>query len=191
MAGHSKWAQIKHQKAASDAKRGQAFSKLSKMITIAARPVRASSNRAGESAADPAVNAKLREIIAKAKEANMPSDTIERAIKKATTPAAAGVKLESFLYEAYGPGGVALLIEGSTDNRNRSANEIKHLLSEQGAKWAEPGSVTWAFEHKEGRWTPLPHALVQISKENWKKLDALLEALNEHDDTRGIYLNTK
>ena len=178
MSGHNKWMQIKHQKATTDAKRGQIFSKLSKMVTIAAH----------EGGANPAANAKLREIIAKAKEANMPSDTIERAIKKAAGGDAA--KLESFLYEAYGPGGTALLIEGTTDNGNRSSHEIKHLLSEQGAKWAEPGSVRWAFENAEGKRIPLPHALVQISEENREKLEALIKILKSHEDVGEVYLNT-
>lgn len=176
MSGHSKWAQIKHQKATTDAKRGKMFSKLSRAITIAAR----------EGGGDPAANAKLREIIAKAKEANMPSDTIERAIKKATSPAAAE---ESFLYEAYGPGGVALLIEGATDSKNRSANEIKHLLSEHGAKWAEPGSVKWAFIHTDHKWEAQEHSKIALSYEDRKKLDAILEMLREHRDVNEVYSN--
>lgn len=179
MSGHSKWAQIKHQKATTDAKRGQIFSKLSGAITLIAR----------EGGVDPTGNAKLREIIAKAKGANMPSDTIERAIKKAM--GADATKLESFLYEAYGPGGAALLIEGTTDNKNRSANEIKHLLSEQSAKWAEPGSVRWAFTRGEHGWEAREHSKISLSKEDQKKLGMLLETLNEHADIREIYLNAK
>lgn len=178
MSGHSKWSQIKHQKAATDAKRGQAFSKLSKMITIAAR----------EDGANPDTNVKLREIIAKAKEANMPSDTIKRAIKKAVSPAADG---ESFLYEAYGPGGVALLIEGITDNRNRSAHEIKHLLGEHGAKWAEPGSVKWAFTPTEHGWEAREHSKIVLNQEDQKKFEALLEALNAYEDIENVYENTR
>ena len=186
MSGHSKWAQIKHQKAASDAKRGQLFSKLSKTLTLAAR----------EGGADPAANAKLREAVAKAKEANMPSDTIERAIQKAAGSAAAGGNLEPFLYEAYGPGGVALLIEGTADNRNRSAQKIKHLLSEHGAKWAEPGSVQWAFRRTEqgpaspqGGWEAQEHSKIALSQEDQKKLDGLLEALGKQEDVQAIYSN--
>lgn len=178
MSGHSKWSQIKHQKAATDVKRGQIFSKLSRAITLIAR----------EGGADPAANAKLREIIAKAKEANMPSDTIDRAIKKAVSPAAAG---ESFLYEAYGPGGTALLIEGTTDNRNRSAHEIKYLLGKQGAKWAEPGSVRWAFEHKESKWEAREHSKIVLNQEDQKKLKTLLEMLNAYEDVENVYENTR
>lgn len=179
MSGHSKWAQIKHQKATTDAKRGQIFSKLSKMITIAAR----------EGGTNPDANVKLREIIAKAKETNMPSDTIKRAIKKAT--GADATKLESFLYEAYGPGGVALLIEGATDNKNRSAHEIKRLLSEQSVKWAEPGSVRWAFQQTEKDWSPREHSKISLNEEDQKKLDALLEALRGHEDVEKVYENTR
>lgn len=178
MAGHSKWAQIKHQKATTDAKRGQMFSKLSRAITIAAH----------EGGGDPAANAKLREIIAKAREINMPSDTIERAIKKAT--GADATKLESFLYEAYGPGGVALLIEGTTDSTNRSTNEIKHLLSEHGAKWAEPGSVRWAFRRNlQGGWEAQEHSKIMLNDEDQKKLNALLKILEEHEDVEEVYTN--
>src|SRR3989344_5412714 len=134
MSGHSKWAQIKHKKAATDAKKANVFSKISRLISIAAR----------EKGEDPIANAKLRQAVAKAKEVNMPSENIERAIKKGA--GAGEYVLEEFLYEAYGPGGVAILIEGITDNKNRTSNEIKHLLLQHNAKWAEPGSVAWAFE---------------------------------------------
>lgn len=177
MSGHSKWAQIKHQKADMDAKRGKLFSKFSRAITIAAR----------EGGADAAANAKLREVIAKAKEANMPSNTIERAIKKATGADAA--TLESFLYEAYGPGGVALLIEGATDNKNRSTNEIKHLLNEHGAKWAEPGSVRWAFHRTEHGWEAQEHSKIFLNEEDKKKLEIVLEALREQGDVQELYVN--
>lgn len=178
MSGHSKWAQIKHQKATADAKRGDLFSKLTRAITIAVR----------EGGANPDTNVRLRDAIAKAKQANMPADTIQRAIKKGAGPATAG---EPFLYEAYGPGGVALLIEGATDNRNRSANEIKHILFEHGAKWAEPGSVKWAFERKEYKWEAREQSKIVLSKEDQKKLDALLEALDEHEDVDEVHVNIK
>lgn len=180
MSGHSKWAQIKHQKAAADAKRGQEFSKLSKSIALAAK----------EGGQNPDANAKLRDAIAKAKQANMPADNIQRAIKKAA-PAAARLARESFLYEAYGPGGVALLIEGAADNRNRSANEIKHLLSDHGAKWAEPGSVKWAFERKENKWEAREHGKILLNQEDRQKLDTLLRILSEHEDVEEIYENTR
>lgn len=177
MSGHSKWSQIKHQKAAADAKRGNLFSKLTRAITLAAK----------EGGADPAANAKLRDAIIKAKEANMPADNIQRAISRAASNAAA--PMESFLYEAYGSGGVAILIEGATDNRNRSTSEIKRLLSEHGAKWAEPGSVQWAFRRTENGWEAQEHSKISLSEEDQKKLGALLEALEEHEDVGEVYVN--
>lgn len=136
MSGHSRWAQIKHKKASTDAKRGNLFSKLVRAITLAAR-----------GGADPAMNARLRLAIDRAREANMPADNIERAVKKASSPKESDVLAEVF-YEAYGPGGSAILIEGITDNKNRTASEIKHILSTYGGKLAESGAVSWLFDKK-------------------------------------------
>jgi YebC/PmpR family DNA-binding regulatory protein len=137
MSGHSKWSQIKHKKAITDAKKGKIFSKIARMISVAAR----------ESGGDPSANYKLRVIIDKAKTVNMPSDNVDRAIKKGTGELE-GVKMEEFTYEAYGPGGIALIIEGITDNKNRTLSEIKHALSSQGGKFAESGSVSFLFQKK-------------------------------------------
>ncbi|MDO8600255.1 MAG: YebC/PmpR family DNA-binding transcriptional regulator [bacterium] len=134
MSGHSKWAQIKHKKAASDAKKGNLFSKLSRMITVTAK-----------GGSDPATNASLRVAIEKARGFSLPQHNIERAIQKAEEKKS-GEGLEEVLYEAYGPGGSALLIEGITDNKNRTTAEIKHLLSEYDGKLAEKGTVLWLFE---------------------------------------------
>lgn len=134
MSGHSKWAQIKHKKAATDAKRGNLFSKLSRMITVVAKK-----------GSDPAMNSSLRMAIEKARGFSLPQSNIERAIKKAEEKIA-GEGLEEVLYEAYGPGGSAILIEGITDNKNRTTAEIKHLLSEYDGKLAEKGTVLWLFE---------------------------------------------
>jgi YebC/PmpR family DNA-binding regulatory protein len=136
MSGHSKWAQIKRKKGTADEKRGQLFSKISRTITLAAR----------EGEANPNSNSKLRLAIDKAKAVNMPKDVIERAIAKAVNKDEGA--LEEFLYEAYGPGGIALLIEGITDNKNRSTQEIKHLVLEGGGKFVPPGTVAWLFEKK-------------------------------------------
>ncbi|MBI4837167.1 MAG: YebC/PmpR family DNA-binding transcriptional regulator [Candidatus Portnoybacteria bacterium] len=137
MSGHSKWSQIKHKKAITDAKKGKVFSKIARMISVAVR----------EGGGDPNANYKLRMIIDKAKAVNMPSDNVERAVKKGTG-ALEGVGMEEFTYEAYGPGGIALIIEGITDNKNRALSEIKHLLSSQGGKFAETGSVSFLFQKK-------------------------------------------
>jgi len=137
MAGHSKWANIKHRKAAVDAKRGKLFTKLSREITVAAR----------QGGGDPEYNFALRLAIERAKAANMPSETIERAIKRGTGEIE-GEKLEEVIYEAYGPYGVAMLIQVVTDNRNRTVAELRHILNKRGGSLGESGSVMWQFDRK-------------------------------------------
>jgi len=136
MSGHSKWSKVKHQKAITDVQKGKIFSKISKMITIAARD-----------GGNPEMNSKLRMAIEKAREVNMPRDNIERAIKKGTGEAK-GVKIEEISYEAYGPGGIALIIEVATDNKNRTLSEIKHIFSKFGGRFADKRSVKWMFSQK-------------------------------------------
>jgi len=137
MSGHSKWATTKRKKAAIDAKRGKLFTKLNKEITIAAR----------QGGGDPDGNPRLRLAIDNAKSANMPSDNIDRAIKKATGELE-GVNYTELMYEGYGPGGVALLIEAMTDNKNRTVAEVRHLLNKYGGSLGESGSVAWMFDRK-------------------------------------------
>ncbi len=137
MAGHSKWSQIKHKKAAQDAKRGKIFTKLIKEITVAARL----------GGGDPAGNPRLRTAIEAAKAANMPKNNIERAIKKGTGELE-GVAYEEVTYEGYGPGGVAVLVEAITDNRQRTVAEVRHIFAKRGGNMGEPGSVAWIFEKK-------------------------------------------
>lgn len=134
MSGHSKWKQIKRQKGVADVKRGKVFSQLSKMITIAAR-----------SEGDPNFNPNLRIVIEKAKKSNMPADNIEKAIKKGTGELA-GATIEEVTYEGYGPGGIALIIECTTDSNNRTVSEIKNILSKNGGRFGESGSVKWMFD---------------------------------------------
>jgi YebC/PmpR family DNA-binding regulatory protein len=138
MAGHSKWASIKHKKAVVDARRGQHFTKLARAITVAAK----------EGGGDPESNASLATAVQKAKDASMPKDNIERAIAKGTGAGSDADTLESVLYEGYGPGGVALLIEAVTDNRNRTGADVRHLLSKHGGSLGEPGSVAYNFDKK-------------------------------------------
>jgi YebC/PmpR family DNA-binding regulatory protein len=138
MAGHSKWASIKHKKAVVDARRGQHFTKLARAITVAAK----------EGGGDPESNASLATAVQKAKDASMPKDNIERAIAKGTGAGADADTLESVLYEGYGPGGVALLIEAVTDNRNRTGADVRHALSKHGGNLGEPGSVAYLFDKK-------------------------------------------
>jgi YebC/PmpR family DNA-binding regulatory protein len=137
MAGHSKWKQIKHKKAAADAKRGAAFTKLIKEITIAAR----------QGGGDAAGNPRLRAAIDAAKAANMPNDNIDRAVKKGTGELE-GVHYEEATYEGFGPGGAAILIQVTTDNLNRTVAEIRHLFSRHGGNLGGPNSVAWMFEKK-------------------------------------------
>src|SRR3974390_2116972 len=139
MAGHSKWAKVKHFKGALDAKRGKIFSKLSKEISIAAK-------LAGP---DPAMNPRLRMVLLKCRGANMPNDNIERAIKKGTGGGETA-NFEDLTYEIYGPNGVAILVEVSTDNRNRTASEIRSLVTKNGGTIATQGSVTRLF-HRKGQ----------------------------------------
>ncbi len=137
MSGHSKWAGIKHKKALVDAKRGKLFTKLIREITVAAK-------RGG---GDPGSNPRLRAAIQAAKDANMPAANIERAVKKGTGELP-GVHYEDMLIEGYAPGGVAVMAEIVTDNRNRTAAEIKHLFSKSGGRQGEPGCVSWLFQKK-------------------------------------------
>lgn len=137
MAGHSKWANIKHRKAAQDAKKGKAFTKIIKEITIAARL----------GGGDPSSNPRLRSALDNARGVNMPKNNIDRAIKKGTGELE-GINYEEITYEGYGPGGVAILVETITDNKQRTVAEVRHLLSKRGGNMGEPGSVAWIFEKK-------------------------------------------
>jgi YebC/PmpR family DNA-binding regulatory protein len=139
MSGHSKWASIKHKKAIVDQRRGQHFTKLARAISVAAR----------EGGGDPDGNPALALAIQKARDASMPKDNIERAIAKGTGEGVDSEQIETVLYEGYGPGGVALLIEALTDNRNRTGADVRHALSKHGGSLGEPGSVSYLFD-KEG-----------------------------------------
>jgi len=136
MSGHSKWASIKHKKAVVDQRRGQAFTKLTRAITVAAR----------EGGGDIEGNASLALAVQKARDASMPKDNIERAIAKGTGEGVDADQIQTVLYEGYGPGGVALLIEALTDNRNRTSADVRHALSKHGGNLGEPGSVSYLFD---------------------------------------------
>jgi YebC/PmpR family DNA-binding regulatory protein len=138
MAGHSKWAGIKHKKAIVDARRGKLFTKLARAITVAAK----------EGGGDLVGNAALALAVQKAKDASMPKDNIERAIAKGTGEGADTESYEAVMYEGYGPGGVALLVEALTDNRNRTGSEVRHAFSKHGGNMGEPGSVAYLFDKK-------------------------------------------
>jgi len=145
MAGHSKWANIKHRKAAQDAKKGKAFTKVAKELTVAAKI----------GGADPEMNPRLRVALDKAKSCNLPKDNVERAIKKGTGEGNDSV-FEDVVYEGYGPGGVAILVKALTDNKNRTVAEVRSTMSKKGGNMGEPGCVAWIFENK---------GLIEISKD--------------------------
>ena len=138
MSGHSKWASIKHKKAIVDSRRGKLFTKLARAITVAAK----------EGGGDPEGNPRLGLAVQKAKDASMPKDNIERAIAKGTGEGADIDALEDVVYEGYGPGGVALLVEAVTDNRNRTGSDVRHIFAKHGGSLGEPGSVAYLFDKK-------------------------------------------
>lgn len=173
MSGHNKWSKIKHKKAVTDAQKSKVFSKLVKLIKVEARLADGDENAPG-----------LKTAIDKAKVENMPKDNIERAIKSATDGSAADEKV---VYEAYGPGGTALIIEGLTDNTNRTSAEIKHILSKLDIELATPGSALWAFERDGAEWKPT--TLIPIDETDSEKLQKVLDALEEQDDVQEIYTN--
>lgn len=162
MSGHSKWSTIKRKKGALDAKRGKIFSKLAKEITVSARI----------GGGDPSANPRLRTVLLACRTANMPSDNIERAIKKGTGELP-GTTYEESRYEAYGPGGVAMLIDVLTDNKNRTLGEIRHMLTKMGGALAEPGAVTWNFD---------PRGVITVSKEGMTEEEIIEKAIEAGAD---------
>src|SRR5919107_1025186 len=154
MAGHSKWAGIKHKKAIVDARRGKLWTKLARAITVAAK----------EGGGDVKGNPALALAVQKAKDASMPKDNIQRAIDKGTGAGADAESFESVLYEGYGPGGVALLIEAMTDNRNRTGAEVRHMLSKHGGSLGEPGSVAYLFDKR---------GVAVVDAERWSEDDLM------------------
>ena len=168
MSGHSKWATIKHKKGALDAKRGKIFSKITKELTVAARL----------GGGDPGFNPRLRTVLLAAKAANMPSDNIDRAIKKGTGELP-GMSYEEIRYESYAPGGVALIIDVLTDNKNRTVAEIRHLLTRHNGSMAESNAVAWNFETK---------GVITLSKEGLSEeaiFEKAIEAGADDVDTEG------
>lgn len=175
MSGHSKWSTIKHQKAINDAKRGKLFTKLGRAITVAA----------GKGGSDPDSNASLRTAIEKAKQARMPKENIERAIKR-SVGGGEGSRLEEVTYEGYGPQGVAFLVKALTDNRNRTVAEIRRIFSMHGGSLGEAGSAAYVF----GSDPENPQFTIPITdKSEAHKVLKLAEALDEHDDVQEVYSN--
>lgn len=177
MAGHSKWAQIKRGKAVTDAAKSRVFSRFARLIAL-------ESKKAGGSLSAPALAA----VITRAKQANMPKDNIERAVAKGASKDSGD--LDQVVYEAYGPAGVAIIIDALTDNRNRTTQEIKHLLSSRGAELATPGAASWAFTKSSEGYVP-NEPLMGVAGEDEEKLSAILDALDEHEDVQGVATNAR
>jgi YebC/PmpR family DNA-binding regulatory protein len=174
MSGHNKFSKIKRLKAKTDAQKSKIFSKMAKMIQVEAK--KANGNLTSPS---------LKVAIEKAKSVNMPAENIERAVKKAM--GADTEQMEQNIYEAYGPGGAALIIDVLTTNRNKAAAEIKHILTENDSSLATPGSASWAFEKVEGEW--IPKTTMLLSDEDAAKLEKLIDDLEENEDVQDIYTN--
>lgn len=175
MSGHNKWTQIKRQKGTNDAKRSKIFAKLSKAITLAAK-----------NSGDPDGNPVLKLAIEKAKAVNMPSDNIQKAIKKGTGELDGG-NLEEVLYEAYGPEGVALIIEATTDNNNRTVSEVKHILSVHGGRLGESGSVKWMFD-RFGFLEILRDEKINAEEAEMQAIEAGAEDVNVLEDMVVVYV---
>lgn len=176
MSGHNKFSKIKHQKAANDAKKSKVFGKLVRFITVEAK-------KAGGNLRSPGLSL----AIEKAKKENMPNDTIERAIKKATTDNSAA--MENITYESYGPGGVAILIEALTDNRNKAAQEVKAILARHGSELASPGSASWAFT--KGAEGIVASTTIPLEDADIEKLQLLVEELEENDEVQEVFTNAE
>lgn len=177
MSGHNKWSKIKNKKAVTDAKRAQVFSKLVRFVSVESKKAKGDINSPG-----------LRAAIGKARAENVPNDNIERAIKKGIG-ADAG-EMEQITYECYGPGGCAIIIEALTDNRNKAAQEIKHILTKNGFALAAPGSASWAFtKNLGGEWSP--NTKIVIPEEDGSKLQQLIDELEDNDEVQEVYTNAE
>lgn len=177
MSGHSKWAQIKHKKAATDAAKSRVFSRYARLVAL-------ESKKAFGNVAAPGLAA----AIARAKAVNMPKDNIDRAVAKGASKDSEG--LEQVAYEAYGPGGVAIVVDALTDNKNRTTQEIKHLLAEQAVALASPGAASWAFTKTNTSYIP-NEPLVEVHGNEEEKLVILLEKLDGHEDVQRIFTNAR
>lgn len=176
MSGHNKWSKIKNKKAVEDSRRSKLFSMLVRTITMESRAVQGDKS-----------HPRLRAAIEKARGANMPNDNIERAVARGT--GTGGESYTEVVYESYGPGGVALIIEAITDNKNRTAAEVRHLLSKEGLELASPGSALWAFRKTVGTWEA--ETTVPLGDADGEKLASLVEKLEEHPDINNVYTNAE
>lgn len=176
MSGHNKWSKIKHKKATTDAQKSKIFSKLVKLIQVEAKASGGNVN-----------SPNLKSAVEKAKKANMPADNIDRAVKKGAGSNSSN--MEKVVYEAYGPGGVAIIIDGLTDNRNKTAQEVRHILTKNCLSLAESGSASWAFENIGGEYKP--KIMTEISDDDADKLRKIIDELEENDDVQEVYTNAE
>jgi YebC/PmpR family DNA-binding regulatory protein len=176
MSGHNKYSKIKHVKAKNDAQKSKVFGKLVRLISVEAKKANGNMSSPG-----------LVTAIEKARGENMPNDTIDRAIKKAIADNSAS--MESIIYESYGPGGVAILISALTDNRNKAAQEVKHILSKNGFELASPGSASWAFVKNGETWTPT--TTIPLEDADIEKLTILVEELENNDEVQDVFTNAE
>ena len=176
MSGHNKFSKIKHLKAKNDAQKSKSFGKYVRLITVESKKAKGNITSPGLAAA-----------IEKARKENMPNDTIDRAVKKATTDNSA--VMESIVYEAYGPGGIAILIDALTDNRNKAAQEIKAILARHDIALAAPGSASWAFEKHGSEWKPT--TTMPVEDADIEKLTSLVEDLEANDEVQEVFTNAE
>jgi transcriptional/translational regulatory protein YebC/TACO1 len=176
MSGHNKFSKIKRLKAKNDAQKSKVFSKMAKLISVASRKVKGDVN-----------SPELRAVIEKAKSFDMPNDNIDRAVKKASSEG--GAEMESITYEAYGPAGIAIIVDVLTENRNKAAAEVKHILSLNGTSLASPGSASWAFEKTPEGW--IPKTTMPISEEDSPALEKLIDDLENNDEVQEVYTNAE
>ena len=178
MSGHSKWSQIKRQKGVTDVAKSRVFARYARMIMVESKKSNGNVTAPG-----------LASAISRAKAANMPKDNIERAITKGISKDAGA--MEQMQYEAYGPSGTAIIVNALTDNKNRTTQEIKHLLALQGVELSVSGAAGWAFSKlPDGSYTP-NDPLMELGDEDGEKLGAILTALDEHDDVQEVYTNAR
>ena len=176
MAGHNKWSKIKHKKAATDSQKSKVFGRIVRLIQVEAK-------KSGGNLDSPG----LRLALEKARKANMPSDNIDRAIKKGNE---GGADMQEVVFEAYGPGGVGMIITALTDNNNRTSQEIRHILTKNNGVFGTPGSVSWNFSKNQER-EFIPNSTIPLNEEDGGKLERLIEAIEEQDDIQDIYTNAE
>ncbi len=176
MSGHNKFSKIKRLKAKTDAQKSSVFTKFAKMLQMEAKKVNGNIS-----------SPSLKAVIDRAKAADMPNDSIDRAIKKAM--GANEADMETITYEAYGPAGVAIMIEALTSNRNKAAAEVKHILSQNNTSLASSGSASWAFEKTAEGW--MPKTMVVVPEEDVSKLEKLIDDLENNDEVQEIYTNAE